>query len=227
MRLLIIEDHRAMRDMIANYFRDRGFAADAVGRGEDALAAAATVAYDAVIIDLGLPDMDGMEVLRRLRSEVGIDVPALIVTARDSVRDRISGLDAGADDYVLKPFDITELEARLRAVLRRPGSREELFRLYGDVRFDPASRTASIAGTPLGLTRREVAVLETLVSASGRTVVKDMLEDQLYGFDQAVSGNAVEAAISRLRRKLAAAGSNVRVEAVRGIGYRLRTGERC
>jgi DNA-binding response OmpR family regulator len=216
-----------MRDMIANYFRDRGFAADAVGRGEDALAAAATVAYDAVIIDLGLPDVDGMEVLRRLRSEVGIDVPALIVTARDSVRDRISGLDAGADDYVLKPFDITELEARLRAVLRRPGSREELFRLYGDVRFDPASRTASIAGTPLGLTRREVAVLETLVSASGRTVVKDMLEDQLYGFDQSVSGNAVEAAISRLRRKLAAAGSNVRVEAVRGIGYRLRTGERC
>jgi len=227
MRLLVIEDHRAMRDMIANYFRGRGFAADAVGRGEDALAAAATVAYDAIIIDLGLPDVDGMEVLRRLRSEVGIDVPALIVTARDSVGDRISGLDAGADDYVLKPFDITELEARLRAVLRRPGSREELFRLYGDVRFDPASRTASIAGTPLGLTRREVAVLETLVSASGRTVVKDMLEDQLYGFDQSVSGNAVEAAISRLRRKLASAGSNVRVEAVRGIGYRLRTGERC
>mgnify|MGYP001034391328 FL=1 len=227
MRLLVIEDHASMRDMIANYFRDRGFAADAVGRGEDALAAAATVSYDAVIIDLGLPDMDGIEVLRRLRSEAGAYLPALIVTARDGVADRVNGLDAGADDYVLKPFDIAELEARIRAVLRRPGSRKELFRSYGDVCFDPASRTTSIAGMPLDLTRRETAVLETLVGASGRTVVKDALEDQLYGFDQSVSGNALEAAISRLRRKLATAGSSVRVETVRGIGYRLRAEEHC
>ncbi len=224
MRVLVIEDHPAMRDIITGYLRNLGFAADAVGRGDDALVAAATTAYDAVILDLGLPDMDGMDVLRCLRAEKGNGPPALIVTARDRIEDRVGGLNAGADDYLVKPFDLTELEARIRAVLRRPGARREPIYLYGDVSFDPATRTAYVAGRSLDLARREASVLEELIRAVGRIVVKDMLEDRLYGFEQEVSSNALEQAISRLRRKLAEAGSDVRIEVSRGIGYRLKIG---
>ncbi len=224
MRVLLVEDHRAMRDLIANHFRSRGFVVDAVERGDEALAAAAVAGYDAVILDLGLPDMDGMEVLRHLRGDRGANPPALILTARDSIKDRVVGLDAGADDYILKPFDLAELEARLRAVLRRPGARREAVYNYGDLTFDPASQTAAVADASLDLTRREASVLEELIRAAGRIVVKDALEDRLYGFDDDVSGNALEASVSRLRRKLAAAGSTVGIEVTRGIGYRLRLG---
>lgn len=213
-----------MRELIAGHLRGRGLTVDAVGRGDEALAATAVAGYDAVILDLGLPDMDGMEVLRQLRGSRHTDVPALILTARDSVEARVSGLDAGADDYILKPFDLTELEARLRAVLRRPGMRREPVHRHGDLSFDPASRTAAMDGTRLDLTRREASVLEELIRAAGRIVVKDVLEDRLYGFDDDVSANALEASVSRLRRKLIAAGSAVVIEATRGIGYRLTTG---
>jgi DNA-binding response OmpR family regulator len=224
MKVLLVEDHRAMRELIADHLRSRGLVVDAVQRGDEALAATAVAGYDAVILDLGLPDMDGMEVLRRLRRRRGADPPALILTARDSLKDRVVGLDAGADDYILKPFELAELEARLRAVLRRPGARREAVHHYGDLSFDPASRTAAVAKASLDLTRREASVLEELIRAAGRVVVKDALEDRLYGFDDDVSGNALEASVSRLRRKLAAAGSAVGIEATRGIGYRLRTG---
>lgn len=224
MRVLLVEDHCAMRDLIADYLRSRGLTVDAVQRGDEALAATSVAGYDAVILDLGLPDMDGMEVLRHLRGGRGADPPALILTARDSVKDRVVGLDAGADDYILKPFDLAELEARLRAVLRRPGARREAVHHYGDLTFDPASRTAAVADANLDLTRREASLLEELIRAAGRIVVRDALEDRLYGFDDDVSGNALEASVSRLRRKLAAAGSAVCIEATRGVGYRLRTG---
>ncbi len=222
MRVLLVEDHHVMCDIIAGHLRTRGFAVDAVQRGDEALAATAVVDYDAVILDLGLPDMDGMEVLRRLRRGQRAEPPALILTARDSIADRIVGLDAGADDYILKPFDLAELEARLRAVLRRPGMRRDAVHSYGDLTFDPATRTATVDGAGLDLTRREASVLEELIRASGRIVVKDALEDRLYGFDDDVSGNALEASVSRLRRKLLAARSAVRLEAARGIGYRLQ-----
>lgn len=224
MRVLVVEDHRAMREMITDHLRDCGFAVDPVPDGGQALAAAAVNGYDAVILDLGLPDMDGMEVLRRLREGRGAGLPALILTARDRVEDRISGLNAGADDYILKPFDLSELEARLRAVLRRPGTRDAVMHSFGDLSFDAASRTAQVAGETLDLTRREASVLEELIRVGGRVVVKDALEDRLYGFDDVVTGNALEAAVSRLRRKLSAAGSEVGIEATRGIGYRLRIG---
>ncbi len=224
MRVLLVEDHRAMRDLIADHLRRRGLTVDAVERGDEALAATAVAGYDAVILDLGLPDMDGMEVLRQLRGSRHPDLPALILTARDSIEARIGGLDAGADDYILKPFDLAELEARLRAVLRRPGMRRETVHSHADLSFDPASRTAAVDGTRLDLTRREASVLEELIRAAGRIVVKDALEDRLYGFDDDVSGNALEASVSRLRRKLAAAGSVVGIEATRGIGYRLKAG---
>jgi two-component system, OmpR family, response regulator QseB len=223
-RVLLVEDHRAMREMIAAHLRQRGFAVDSVTCGEEGLAAAAAATYDVVILDLGLPDMDGMAVLRHLRGGHHLDLPALIITARDSIEARVSGLDAGADDYVLKPFDLAELDARLRAVLRRPGARREAVYCYGDLSFDTVSRAAMIADMGLDLTRREASVLEELIRAAGRIVVKDTLEDRLYGFDDDVSGNALEASVSRLRRKLAAAGSAVRIEARRGIGYRLQAG---
>ena len=225
MRVLIVEDHGAMRDIIAAHLRERGFAVDAVQCGEEALAATAAADYDAVILDLGLPTMDGMEVLRRLRSDRQGAPPALILTARDRIEDRIGGLNAGADDYILKPFELTELEARLRAVLRRPGARRDPAHRCGDVTYDPSSRTAKVSGQVLDLTRREASVLEALIGAAGRIVVKDALEDRLYGFEDDVSGNALEAAVSRLRRKLVAAGSTLRIEARRGIGYRLQPGE--
>ncbi len=222
MRVLLVEDHRAMRDLIADHLRSRGFAVDAVQNGDEALAANAAARYDAIILDLGLPDLDGMEVLRRMRSSHGADPPALILTARDSVKDRVVGLDAGADDYILKPFDLAELEARLRAVLRRPGARRKAAHRYGDLTFDPASRIAEVNGAGLDLTRREASVLDELMRAAGRIVVKDALEDRLYGFEDDVTGNALEASVSRLRRKLAVAGSSVSIEVTRGIGYRLQ-----
>jgi|SRR5579863_1695543 len=225
MRVLVVEDHRAMREMIAGHLQNCGFAVDAVQCGDEALAATAAIDYDAVILDLGLPNMDGMEVLRRLREGRHAGPPALILTARDRIEYRVGGLNAGADDYILKPFDLTELEARLRAVLRRPGLRREVAHCYGDLSFDPGSRTAAVLGAGLNLTRREASVLEELIRAGGKIVVKDELEDRLYGFDDNVSGNALEAAVSRLRRKLAEAGSTVRIEARRGIGYRLQIGD--
>jgi DNA-binding response OmpR family regulator len=226
MRVLVIEDHRAMREIVTGHLRDRGFAVDGVQRADEALAAAAAVDYDAVILDLSLPDADGMEVLRELRSRDS-GLPTLILTARDRMEDRIGGLNGGADDYILKPFDLAELEARLRAVLRRPGPRREASYSYGDLSFDPASRIAVAAGATLDLTRREASVLEELIRASGRIVIKDALEDRLYGFDEEVGPNALEAAVSRLRRKLASAGSAVGVNAVRGVGYRLEVGRQA
>ncbi|MDQ2765213.1 MAG: response regulator transcription factor [Pseudomonadota bacterium] len=205
--------------------RTRGFEVDTVRRGDEALAASAGTRYDAIILDLGLPDMDGMDVLGRLRRERGSDLPAIILSARDRMDDRIGGLDAGADDYIVKPFDLAELEARLRAVLRRPGARGDPLYAYGDVSFDPVSRSATVASSPMVLTRREACVMEDLVRAAGRTVVKDVLEDRVYGFDEVFSGNALEAVISRLRRRLSSTGSLVSIETMRGIGYRLRIDE--
>lgn len=222
MRVLLVEDNRAMRETITEHLRACGFAVDPVGRGEEALEAAAVATYDAIILDLGLPDMDGVDVLRELRNFRGTQTPALILTARDRIADRVGGLDAGADDYILKPFDLTELEARLRAVLRRPGTRRDVIYRYRDLAFDPASRSATVADTTLDLTRREASVLEELIRAGGRIVVKDVLEERVYGFEDEVGSNALEASVSRLRRKLRTARSDVRIEAARGIGYRLQ-----
>lgn len=208
-----------MRDMVRDHLRTRGFAVDAVTSGGEALSAVGGHGYDAVILDLGLPDMDGMEVLRALRRREPEGPPALILTARNALEDRLGGLDAGADDYLAKPFALPELEARLRAVLRRPGARRPSRLCCGDLAFDPGSRDATVAGVPLALTRREAALLEELLVAQGRVVVRDLLEERIYDRDAEVTFNALEATVSRLRRKLSAA--TARVETIRGIGYRL------
>jgi DNA-binding response OmpR family regulator len=223
MRVLLVEDHRAMREMIADHLRERGFAVDAVDRGEQAIAAAAVAPVDAVILDLGLPDMDGLDVLSSLRASHP-ELPAIILTARDSVDDRLLGLNSGADDYIVKPFDLLELEARLRAVLRRSGNSRGTTYSLGGVTFDTVTREAAAFGKSLELTRREAALLEELIRVPGQVITKDRLEDRLYALEDAGSANALEAAVSRLRRKLAAAQAALQIETKWGIGYRLIAG---
>ena len=223
MRVLLVEDHRAMREMIADHLAERGFAVDAVGRGEEAIAAAAVASMDAVILDLGLPDMDGMDVLTSLRASHP-QLPAIILTARDSVDDRLLGLNSGADDYIVKPFNLLELEARLRAVLRRTGNSRGTTYSLGGVTFDTVTREAAAFGKSLDLTRREAALLEELIRVPGQVITKDRLEDRLYALEDAGSANALEAAVSRLRRKLTAVRATLQIETKWGIGYRLIAG---
>lgn len=225
MKILLVEDHGPMREMIADHLVEQGFAVEAFSRGKDALAATAGTNYDAVVLDLGLPDIDGMEFLRTLRADSRMPVPVVILTARDSIEDRIGGLNAGADDYLVKPFELTELDARLRAVLRRPGPRRGRVYALGPLSFDTVSRAAQVDGSALDLTRREGALLEELLRAPGQVVAKDLLEDRLYALEDAGSANALEAAVSRLRKKLTAASPVLRIETKRGIGYRLVQGE--
>ena len=220
MRVLLVEDHQAIREMIADHLRERGFAVDAFERGEHALAGARVAPFDVVVLDLGLPDIDGMQLLTALRT-VQPEVPAIIVTARDGVDERLRGLNSGADDYIVKPFNLLELEARLRAVLRRVGSRRETRYSLAGVAFDTVSREATVLGRPLDLTRREAALLEELLRVPGQVITKDRLEDRLYAMEDAGSANALEAAVSRLRRKLAQAHAAVSIETKWGIGYRL------
>jgi len=225
MRILLVEDHPTLREVIRDHLTGRGFVVDAFAGGQDALAAVEVVGYDALILDLGLPDMDGLDLLVRIRTLAGSALPALIVTARDAVPERVRGLDAGADDYLVKPFDLMELEARLRAVLRRPGDRRMELLSLGRLRLDRARREASVDDVPLALQRRELALLDQLLRADGRVVVRDLLEERLYGLEEAVTPNALEALVSRLRRKLEAAQCGVRIETRRGIGYRLTADE--
>ena len=222
MRILLIEDHAAMRAMTAAYLGEHGFTVDDVGSVGAARAALDVTHYDAMILDLGLPDGDGLSLLSTRSRGGAPPPPALILTARDSLADRIDGLNAGADDYLAKPFDLDELQARLRAVLRRPGVRAQVELGLGRLSFDTVTREVRIDGQPLDLRRREMLVLEALLAARGRVVVRDHLEERLYGYDQAVTPNALEAAVSRLRRALDEAGAGVRVETRRGIGYALR-----
>ncbi|OYV41444.1 MAG: hypothetical protein B7Z80_01685 [Rhodospirillales bacterium 20-64-7] len=221
MRILLVEDHEAMRTMTATHLREAGFAVDEAATGDEGLSAARAQAYAALIIDRGLPDVDGLTLVRAIRSGAANDIPILILTARSQVSDRVAGLNGGADDYIVKPFELVELEARLRAVLRRPGPRgPELYR-FGDITLDPSARVTKFNGVELELTRRELTVLEELIRAKGAIVVKDALEDRIYGFHDEIRSNALEAAVSRVRRKLALAGSRVGIEAYRGLGYRL------
>lgn len=217
-----------MRTMIAGHLRERGFVVDGFGRGQEALDAARSTRYAVAILDLGLPDMDGIDLLRRLRGgeSAASLLPAIILTARDCLHDRVRGLDAGADDYIVKPFALVELDARLRAVLRRPGSRLPATHRLGNLAFDPASREATVT-TPCGsvvrldLARLEIGLLEALIRAAPNIVVRDALEERVYGVNERASANALEAVISRLRRKLAVAGATATLESARGIGCRL------
>jgi DNA-binding response OmpR family regulator len=220
MKLLVVEDNRALIDMITAHLSARGFSVDAVRTGAEAIAYLTSTNYDAMVLDLGLPDMDGMDVLRHLRTRAML--PTLILTARDGVANRIAGLDEGADDYILKPFDLAEFDARLRAVLRRPGLRETSSLDFGDLSFDPPGHTARVGDRAIELTRQEATLCEALIRSGDRIVVRDVLADLLCDPGESFSANALDAIVSRLRRKLASGGTAVKIETVRGIGYRLR-----
>jgi DNA-binding response OmpR family regulator len=222
MRLLLIEDHAPLAEAIGEALARAGFTVDRAGTARQARSMAATVDYGLVVLDLGLPDGDGLRLLPELRA--GGRVPVIVLTARDALADRLAGLDGGADDYILKPVEMSELAARCRAVLRRPGDRAETLLQVGPIRFDTIRRNVTADGRPVTLGRRETAILEQLMRAAGRVVARGALEEALYGFDDDVTPNALEAAMSRLRKALAAAGSPLPIVTVRGIGWMLARG---
>ncbi len=214
MKILLVEDDRLLGDGIRAGLLQAGFAVDWAQDGRAAELALAGESYDAVVLDLGLPRLSGMEVLTRVRAAHN-PVPVLILTARDTVPDRIAGLDAGADDYLVKPFDLGELQARLRALIRRGKSQAEPQLEYGTLRLDPAARSISWEGRPVELSAREFAVLHALLLSAGRVLSKAQLEEKLYGWGEEIESNAVEVFVHHLRRKL----SPGLIRTVRGVGY--------
>lgn len=217
MRLLLIEDHPPLAEALGEGLARAGFAVDHAGTAAHARTAARAGAHDLVVLDLGLPDGDGLDLLRGWAGRGG--PPVIVLTARDALPDRVRGLDLGADDYVLKPVEVPELVARIRAVLRRPGGRLAAVLEAGPLRLDTASRQAEAGGCPLALGRRETAALELLLRRSGRVVPRRAVEQALYAFDDDVSANALDAALSRLRRALEAAGAGGLLHTVRGVGW--------
>lgn len=214
MRVLLVEDDRMIGEAVLQALRQQSYAADWVRDGELALAALGSESYDLVLLDLGLPRSDGLTVLRSLRAG-GSRIPVLVMTARDAVADRVAGLDAGADDYVLKPFDTDELLARVRALIRRSAGRAEPLYSHKGLTLDPATREATLDGLPVTLSSREWAVLEPMLLRPGVVFSRRQLEEKLYGWKQDISSNAVEVYIHGLRRKL---GGDV-IQTVRGLGY--------
>ena len=220
MRLLIVEDEPTLGDLLRRNLTARGFAVDLAQSRSDAAAFLDVETYDAVLLDRRLGDGDGLALVKQIRgkrAETGI----LFLTARDAPADRIEGLDAGADDYIVKPFDMDELNARLRAVLRRPGKRLATVLEAGNLTFDAAMRRASVAGQPLDLPRQEAALLELLLRSQDAVVRREEIQRSLYGFDDDVTPNAVDAAISRLRKRLRAAGASAEIAVLRGVGCML------
>jgi len=219
-RLLIVEDEGRIAEILKEALTRAGFAVDAVDQCADARDALAVTAYDAAILDLGLPDGDGMGLLGELRSAEN-RTPILILTARDAVEDRVSGLDAGADDYLVKPFATTELIARTKALLRRPGGALGTVLKAGNVTFDTIGRDVRVADAPILLTRREAAVLEHLMRRLGRVVPKAVLEEKLYGIDDELESNAIPVHVHHLRRKLLDNMAAAEIHTIRGVGYLL------
>ena len=216
MRVLLAEDDTVLADGLCRSLRKAGYAVDWVSTGSEADAALAAQPYDLLILDLGLPRLSGMDVLRRLRARES-NVPVLILTATDSVEQRVRGLDFGADDFMAKPFALSELEARVRALVRRAnGGGANLVRL-GELTFDQGGRTATLHGQPLELSARETGLLEVLLSRVGRLVSKEQIVDHLCEWGDEVSHNAIEVYMHRLRKKLEGAG--IRIATVRGLGY--------
>ena len=216
MHVLLIEDDPLVASGIVNGLRLHGLTVDHVSNAKHGHAALQASHFDLCVLDLGLPDEDGMAVLARWRAR-GEHLPVLVLTARDAIEHRVAGLRAGADDYLLKPFDLDELVARLQALLRRVAGRSSDLIVHGALTYSPASGEVSLSGEPVDLSRRERAVLATLLQHPGRFVTLERLHDSLYGYEQDVESNAVNVHIHHLRRKL---GAGI-VETIRGQGYRL------
>ncbi len=218
MRILVAEDDPLLGEALAKHLTRSGHAVDWVRDGAEADAALRAQPFDLVVLDLGLPRISGREVLRHLRSRA-CATPVLIITAADAIADRVAGLDAGADDYLIKPFALAELEARIRALIRRTHGHDQNVLVNGPLAFDTAARTATVGGAIVDLSSRELAVLELLLMRCGRVIAKEQFVEHLCGWDQDVTANAIEVYVHRLRRKLEPAG--VQVQTVRGLGYYL------
>lgn len=216
MRILVAEDDPLLADGLIRALRDAGYAVDGVRDGNAADTALLTQQFDLLILDIGLPGMDGFQVLKRAR-ERKLDVPVLILTALDAVENRVRGLDLGADDYLVKPFELTELEARVRALTRRVRGNVGTVIAHGELTFDAKQRTASVHGQVLDLSAREIALLEIFLARTGRVVNKEQIIDLLCQWGEEVSANAVEVYVHRLRKKLEPA--NVKLTTLRGLGY--------
>jgi two-component system response regulator QseB len=214
MRLLLVEDDAMLGEAVRRGLRQQGHAVDWVQDGLEAEAALEAEAYDAVLLDLGLPLKGGLEVLRDLRGR-RIGVPVLILTAQDAISERVAGLDSGADDYLVKPFDLDELAARLRALQRRRAGRTEPAIEHGPLRLDPAAHEVFLDGAPVPLTAREFSLLQALLEHPGRPMSRARLEERLYGWGEQVESNAVEVHVHALRRKLGAQW----IKTLRGVGY--------
>ncbi|MGQ0652087.1 MAG: response regulator [Betaproteobacteria bacterium] len=216
MRILLIEDDPMIARAVAAGLRGGGHAVDWVNDGAAADLALANESYDVALLDLGLPRKDGIEVLRGMRRAAST-LPVLVITARDSVADRVKGLDSGADDYLVKPFDLDELLARIRAVVRRRSGRATPELAYGALTLDPARRSVVFRGATVELSQREFAVLEALMKEPGTVVSRQKLEDAVYGWGEEIGSNSIEVHLHHLRRKLTPG----LIRNVRGVGYRL------
>lgn len=226
MRLLVVDDDRALRDVLRRSLTLAGYEVRLADTGAAALADVSGGVPDAVVLDVGLPDIDGLEVCRLLRRE-GNRVPVLMLTARDAVSDRIDGLDAGADDYLVKPFDIDELKARLRALLRRSGAEGGVDGglSFGELWLDPARHGASVGDKFVELTRTEYQLLELLMLNPRRVLPHSLIYDRVWGYDFGPTSNALRVYVGYLRRKLEEAGAGSVIHTVRGVGYALREPE--
>ena len=216
MRILIVEDDAMLAEAVSSALRQSAHMVSLAASGDEADRALSANEYDLVLLDLGLPRLDGFEVLKRLRQRRS-RVPVIILTARDSPEDRVAGLDLGADDYLTKPFQLAELEARVRALIRRAHAIASSEIVHGPLKLDMAGRRLFCDGQPVELSARELAVVELLLLREGRVVTKQQIVDHLYGWEDASSSNAVEVFVYRLRRKLADSG--VDIKTVRGMGY--------
>ncbi len=214
MRVLLVEDDAMIAQGLQVALRQAGFTVDWTGDGMSAASALRSTTFDLVLLDLGLPGRDGLEVLQELRRRADA-TPVIILTARDEIQERVSGLNAGADDYIVKPFDIDEVTARMRSVLRRVAGRGDPGIKHRDIRLDPVTRTVERNGVPVNLSAHEFAVLEALLQRPGAVLSRAQLEDRLYGWDSQIGSNAVEVYVHGLRRKL----GNDAIRTLRGVGY--------
>jgi DNA-binding response OmpR family regulator len=221
MRLLLIEDNQRLRDLLTESVHGAGWRLDSFGTVGEGCEAAATTTYDLLLIDLGLPDGDGLDLIRDIRRRA-INTPILALTARGGIDERIAGLDAGADDYLIKPFNHGEFLARCRALLRRSPDTAPPVLVAGRLKFDPASGVLTSGGSELALTPRERAIFEILMRDVGRVTPKRKLEHALSEFGDELSSNAVELSVSRLRKKLDGNQTGAAIETIRGVGYLLR-----
>ncbi len=224
MRLLLVEDNERLSALLAKGLGSAGFKIDAVSTASEAYEAVVGTGYSAMVLDLRLPDDDGLNVLRKMRQR-GIATPVLILTARSGLKDRVKGLEIGADDYLSKPFALEELIARLHALLRRPGNLLGRALNVGNMILDSEARQVAVAGTTRSFSAREVAVLEVLMRRNGRVVPKKLVEDQLFGIANDVGSNAIEVYIHRIRKQLVEAGADAQIHTIRGVGYMIAEGK--